>query len=98
MSEDPLAKALDNPVEISNIYLIGYRGSGKTTIARLLAAKLCWECVDADAELEQRQGRTIAQIFNEDGEAGFHDHEAALLAEMCRPHPQVLTTAVCPPR
>jgi shikimate kinase len=66
------------------LFLIGYRGTGKTTVGRLLAEHLGWEFVDADAELEARHGTTIAEIFAAEGEAGFRDKEAAVLRDLCR--------------
>jgi shikimate kinase len=65
------------------IFLVGYRGSGKTVVARLLAERLGWNWIDADALLEERHGQTIKQIFAAEGEAGFRDKEAALLQELC---------------
>jgi shikimate kinase len=64
------------------IFLIGYRGSGKTTVAQMLATQLGWEWVDADALLEKREGRTIQQIFASEGETAFREKEAALLSEL----------------
>jgi hypothetical protein len=66
------------------IALIGYRGAGKTTVARLLARRLGWEAIDADDLLEARAGRTIQQIFAEQGEPWFRDWESAILAELVR--------------
>jgi shikimate kinase len=66
------------------IALIGYRGAGKTTVARLLAGRLGWEAIDADDLLEARAGRTIQQIFAEQGEPWFRDLESAILAELVR--------------
>jgi shikimate kinase len=63
------------------IFLIGYRGTGKSTVARLLAEKLGLQAIDADHELERRAGKTIRQIFAEDGEPAFRDLESALLVE-----------------
>jgi shikimate kinase len=63
------------------IFLIGYRGTGKSTVARLLADKLGLEAIDADHELELRAGKTIRRIFAEDGEKAFRDLESTLLAE-----------------
>jgi len=68
----------------SIIFLIGYRCTGKTTLARLLAKKLGWEWIDADHFLETRYGRTIRQIFAEEGEAGFRDKEEQIFAELCQ--------------
>ena len=65
------------------LFLIGPRGSGKTTVARLLAERLGWEWLDADDVLEARHGKSIRAIFAEEGEAGFRDKESAVLAELC---------------
>jgi shikimate kinase len=73
-----------------NITLIGYRATGKTTLARLLAERLDWTWIDADVEIERRAGKAIARIFAEDGEPAFRDLEAAVTAELCRRTPLVL--------
>lgn len=64
--------------------LIGYRATGKTTLAKLLARRLGWEWIDADVEIERLAGKTIAQIFAEDGEPVFRDLEAQVIADLCR--------------
>ncbi len=74
------------------LFVIGYRGTGKSTVARLLADKLGWNWLDADEVLEQRQGRTIRQIFEEDGEAAFREIEAAILADLVVMPRQVIAT------
>jgi shikimate kinase len=66
------------------IFLIGYRGTGKTTLAQLLAARLGWDWVDADVVVEAQVGKSIAAIFADDGEAAFRDLEAQAVAELCR--------------
>ncbi|MGA2035782.1 MAG: shikimate kinase, partial [Thermoguttaceae bacterium] len=66
-----------------NLILIGYRATGKTTLARLLAQRLGWQWIDADVEIERRCGKSIARIFADDGEAAFRDLEAEVLAELC---------------
>jgi len=66
----------------SRLVLIGSRGSGKSTVGRVLAAKLGWSFIDADEYLEASAGRSIAAIFTEEGELGFRDREAAILAEL----------------
>jgi shikimate kinase len=65
------------------IVLIGYRGTGKTTVAQLLARRLGWDWVDADVEVELRAGKSIAAIFTDDGELAFRDLEATVVAELC---------------
>jgi shikimate kinase len=76
----------------ANLFLIGYRGSGKTTLARLLGERLGWTWLDADTLLEARFGRSILRIFQEEGEAGFRIKEAEVLEEFCRGCRQVLAT------
>ena len=77
---------------MNNLFLIGYRGTGKTAVARLLAARWRWVAIDADALLEERHGQTIAEIFASEGEAGFRDKEAKLLEELCREQQRVIAT------
>ena len=81
-----------NPLSPPVIFLIGYRGSGKSLIARVLAERLGWQWLDADSVLESRHGKSIREIFAEEGEAGFRDKEAALLDELCRMEKHVIAT------
>ncbi len=74
------------------IVLIGFMGSGKTTVGRILAARLGRAFVDTDALVEQRAGKAIARIFAEQGEAGFRDAEAAVLAGLARRGGMVVAT------
>jgi shikimate kinase len=74
------------------VFLIGARGSGKTTAARLLAERLGWGWVDADEAVEARAGRSIREIFAQEGEAGFRDREAAALEELARRERHVVAT------
>jgi len=67
-----------------NLVLIGYRATGKTTLARLLAGQLGWQWIDADVEIERRAGKSIARIFAEDGEPAFRALEAKVIADLCR--------------
>ncbi len=64
------------------VTLIGYRGTGKTTLAVPLAQRLGWDWLDADVELEHRARRTIADIFATDGEAEFRRLERELLSDL----------------
>jgi shikimate kinase len=65
-----------------NLFLIGYRGSGKTSVAAALAVRLGWPWIDADAELEQRAGQSIKQIFASEGELAFRNLESAVVADL----------------
>lgn len=62
------------------VTLVGYRACGKTTIGRLLAARLAWPFIDADHALETRLGVAIPELFRRHGEAAFRDQEEAELA------------------
>ncbi len=73
-----------------NLFLIGYRGTGKTTVAERLAAGLGWTWLDADVEIERRAGLSIAEIFAHDGEPAFRQWESTVLAELCGGARQVL--------
>jgi shikimate kinase len=75
-----------------NIILIGYRCTGKTTVSRLLAERLGWSYADVDDRIEAVAGKTIAEIFVAEGEAGFRDREAAALAELCQRSGCVIAT------
>jgi shikimate kinase len=74
------------------IFLIGYRGSGKSTVGRVLATRLGWEFVDADQVLEERYGKTIREIFASEGETGFRNKESAVLADLCTRVKTVIAT------
>ena len=65
------------------IFLIGYRGTGKSAVARELAAHLRFESIDADEVVEHRAGKSIAEIFAEDGEAAFRELESRVVADLC---------------
>jgi shikimate kinase len=67
----PLASASEAP-----IFLIGFMGSGKTTVAGLLATRTNRVFVDLDRWIEQKEHRTVAEIFASEGEAGFRRRES----------------------
>jgi len=72
------------------IALIGYRGTGKTTISRLLGMRLGYDWVDADVEIELRLGKSIAAIFADEGEEAFRDAESAVVEELCQREKTIL--------
>jgi len=65
-----------------NIILVGFMGTGKTTIGRALADRLKRAFIDMDVELEARAGKPIPRIFAEDGEAVFRRMERDLVVEL----------------
>ncbi|MCS7034223.1 MAG: AAA family ATPase, partial [Phycisphaerae bacterium] len=65
------------------VMLIGYRGSGKTTVGRRLASDLWYGFCDTDSLIAQRQGKTIAELFRESGEQAFRDIESEVVRECC---------------
>ena len=72
--------------------LIGYRGTGKSTVARLLASLRAASWIDADAVLEERLGCTIATLVRDRGEGAFRDAEADVLASLLETFHGVLAT------
>jgi shikimate kinase len=58
------------------LYLVGFMGSGKSTVGRVLAEELGWSFSDIDQEIEKQEGRTIAEIFTTSGEPVFRSIEA----------------------
>jgi shikimate kinase len=62
-----------------HIYLTGYRGTGKSSVGRILADRLARTLVDLDDRIESAAGMTIREIFNEGGESSFRDWETKCL-------------------
>jgi shikimate kinase len=69
------------PRELRIILLTGFMGAGKSTVGALLAQKLGWDFLDADAVVEADAGKTVAAIFAEQGEAAFRVLEAEAIRE-----------------
>lgn len=76
----------------SNIFLVGLMGSGKTTIAKLLAKHRGLTFVDSDHEIVSRCGVSIPTIFEIEGEEGFRKREACVIDELSRRQRVVLAT------
>lgn len=64
------------------VALVGFMGAGKTTVGRALASRLGWRFQDLDDVIQAREGRSIAQIFQQQGEEGFRDLERSLVREV----------------
>ncbi len=74
-----------------NIILLGYRGSGKTSMGRKLASQLWKDFVDVDTEICKRFGElTIAEIWDQHGEAAFREMEVQVTREVCAKDDQVI--------
>ena len=75
-----------------SIVLVGMMGAGKSSIGRRLAARLGIPFSDADAEIEQAAGMSVADIFEAHGEPSFRSGEARVIARLLENGPQVLAT------
>lgn len=77
----------------THIVLIGFMGTGKSTVGQLLAQRLGYAVVDMDAEIERREGRLIRDIFAEEGEGAFRKAESDTLSEiLSRSEVQIIAT------
>jgi shikimate kinase len=74
------ANPLTLPAHLRRIVLTGFMGAGKTTVGRLLAARLGWDFLDLDASIESRTGLAVPSIFAAHGEAHFRQLESQALA------------------
>jgi shikimate kinase len=72
------------------LFVIGFMGTGKSTVGRLLAARLERRFVDLDERVEAEAQATIPEIFAAEGEAGFRAREAALLGDVLKEGAQVV--------
>ena len=73
--------AADHP-RGTGLVLVGYRGTGKSTVGRIAADRTGAPFADADVELERSLGRSIRSIFEAEGEPAFREHEAGTLARL----------------
>jgi shikimate kinase len=69
-------------VKTDKVYLVGFMGAGKSTLARVLAARLQWRAEDIDTRIEAREGRAIATIFAREGEPYFRVVERTVLVDL----------------
>lgn len=80
-----------NPADV-NLYLVGFMGTGKTTVGRAVAQKIGFQVLDSDHEIERQQKKTIPEIFGHDGEPAFRAMEREFIEHG---HPAERTLIAC---
>ena len=86
----PIKKTGKSPQGKTSVALIGFMGSGKSSIGRALAKKLGKPFVDVDRCIEKKAGKSIARIFADSGEPAFRELERVITAEVARQAGQVI--------
>jgi shikimate kinase len=77
-------RTVNNVRSIHNLALVGFMGTGKSTIGRLVAEQIQFGFVDTDAWIEERLGRSISDIFAREGEAAFRQYEKQAVKALAR--------------
>ena len=77
---------------IQNIALIGFMGTGKSSVGQIVAHQLHFTLLDTDQVLEARAGKTISDIFTQDGEPAFREMEKKIVAELATRKKTVIST------
>lgn len=83
---------MSNDRDIRNLALIGFMGTGKSTVGRWVADQLRFELLDTDALIEAQAGKAITDIFRDDGEAAFRQLERATVRELAARSKLVIAT------
>jgi shikimate kinase len=79
-------------VKADKIYLVGFMGAGKSSVAKALARRLGWNAVDIDEQIERREHQTVASLFANRGEAYFRSVERSILMEQVGSRHTVVAT------
>ena len=77
---------------MKNIVLVGFMGTGKTEVGKILSKKLGYALIDADTEIEKRQNMAITEIFRQQGEPAFRDIEAEVIKQLSGLKKNVIST------
>jgi shikimate kinase len=80
------------PNNPTNVFLIGYRCTGKSSVGRLLSAKLGWPFIDTDSLLVSESGRSIKQIVETEGWETFRKMEHAIVEQVCALQQRIVAT------
>ena len=83
---------MDNARQIRNLALVGFMGTGKSSVGRLVADVLHFTFLDTDDVIKARAGMSIAEIFEHQGEPAFRDWERRIVDELTRRHRTVIAT------
>ena len=83
---------MQNIRQLANLALIGFMGTGKTTVGRLVAEALHFDFLDTDELIQSRTGKTIADIFVQDGEPAFRELERQIVLELSTKTKTVIST------
>jgi len=83
---------MQNIRQLANLALIGFMGTGKTTVGRLVAEALHFDFLDTDEMIQSRTGKTIADIFAQDGEPAFRELERQIVRELSTKTKTVIST------
>jgi shikimate kinase len=79
-------------VKADKLYLVGFMGAGKTTVARMLGRRIGWRTEDIDHRIEARERRSVTAIFAREGEPYFREVERAALHELLPERNVVIST------
>jgi shikimate kinase len=79
-------------VKADKLYLVGFMGAGKTTVARALGRRIGWRVEDVDHRIEARERRSVSTIFAREGESYFRQAERAVLQELLPERNVVIAT------
>ena len=88
----PLIHRMHSVRQLHNLALIGFMGTGKTSVGRLVADALHFEFLDTDELIEKFTGRSITEIFKKDGEAAFRALEKKVVEELATKTKTVIAT------
>jgi shikimate kinase len=83
---------MQNGRNIVNLALIGFMGTGKTSVGRLVAEHLHFKFVDTDELIQNHTGRTIADIFTNEGEAAFRELERKVVLDLAQTQKTLVST------
>jgi len=77
--------------QVRNIILVGFMGSGKSSVGRALSRRCGWPRIDADDVIVERAGKPIADIFRESGEGAFRELERAVMKDLCEQNGRIIS-------